>query len=277
MSPSWNPGLDLHTQLFAAQQPRAAVLLTHGYAEHLGRYERLIARLNGAGYSVYAYDQRGHGQSAGRRAVVDLRGLVQDHLRLRESLRGLDVPLFAFGHSAGGLVTAASALQDPRGLSGVILSSPALLVGENEGPLLKALSGIIAKIAPGLGVTELPSGGISRLSDEVTRYQQDPQVYHGKVPALTAASMLRLSQSLVPQLGQWRLPTLLLHGDQDQLAAVEGSRRFAAQAGAARETRPQVSYHEVAGGYHELFNDQVAQEVTDITLAWLAEQLNASR
>lgn len=275
---TWSiPGLNLHTQVFAASQERAAVLLAHGYAEHLGRYAALIERLNAAGYTVYAYDQRGHGRSEGRRAAVDMQQLVSDHLKARESLRGLKVPLFAFGHSAGGLITAASALQDPRGLHGVILSSPALLVGEQESPLIKKLSGVLGRYFPALPVAELPSGGISRLSDEVRRYQEDPAIYHGKVPALTAASMLKLSEDLRGRLGGWRLPTLLLHGDADQLAAVEGSRRFAAQAGKERQPAPTVHYHEFAGGYHELFNDEVRDEVVQLTLNWLDEQLKSER
>ena len=113
------------TFLWPAEQPRANILLTHGFGEYSARYHRLIEALNQAGYSVYTYDHRGHGQSGGARAVNDVALLVQDHLALRESLRTLPEPLFAFGHSLGGLVTAASYLQDPRGAAGVVLSSPA--------------------------------------------------------------------------------------------------------------------------------------------------------
>ncbi len=267
------PDLPLHTQVFPAEHERGAVLLAHGYAEHLGRYEHLIGRLGSAGFTVYTYDQRGHGRSKGQRAVVDVHQLVDDHLKLRESLRGLKVPLFAFGHSAGGLITAASVLQDPRGLRGVILSSPALLVGENESAFTKKLSGVLAKVLPGLPVTDLPAGGISRVADEVSRYQNDPDIYHGKVPALTVATMLQLSASLSDKLGTWQVPTLLLHGDADQLAAVEGSRRFAQHAGKKAVPAPVIRYHEFAGGYHELFNDEVRAEVEELTIDWLNEQL----
>ena len=266
-------GPTLHGQVFAAPSTRAAVLLTHGYAEHLGRYQRLIRAMNGAGLSVYTYDQRGHGQSPGQRSVVDVDTLVGDHLSARAALSGLSVPLFAFGHSMGGLVTAASVLRDPRGLSGVILSSPLLLVGEGESAVLKALSGVLGRLFPALPVTELKSGGLSRLPEEVLAYDNDPQVYRGKVPALTAASMLRVSGALPAQWPEWRLPTLVLHGSEDQLADVRGSRRFAQTAGTARNPRPAIEYLEIEGGYHELYNDLVREEVTARTLAWLGEQL----
>ena len=40
---------------------RAIVQIAHGLAEHSGRYARLAATLNAAGYAVYANDHRGHG------------------------------------------------------------------------------------------------------------------------------------------------------------------------------------------------------------------------
>ena len=44
-------------------QPKAVVQIAHGLAEHAGRYARLAAALNSAGYAVYANDHRGHGRT----------------------------------------------------------------------------------------------------------------------------------------------------------------------------------------------------------------------
>ena len=59
---------DGHT-LFARRwlpegRPRAIVQIAHGLSEHSGRYARLAAALNAAGYGVYANDHRGHGLTA---------------------------------------------------------------------------------------------------------------------------------------------------------------------------------------------------------------------
>lgn len=45
-------------------RPRAIVQIAHGLGEHSGRYARLAAALNAAGYGVYANDHRGHGPEA---------------------------------------------------------------------------------------------------------------------------------------------------------------------------------------------------------------------
>ena len=44
---------------------RATVQITHGIAEHSGRYDGFARFLTAHGYVVYGIDLRGHGQTAG--------------------------------------------------------------------------------------------------------------------------------------------------------------------------------------------------------------------
>jgi acylglycerol lipase len=250
---------------------RGTLLLAHGFGEYAGRYvdryHALIPTLQAAGFDVYGYDQRGHGESEGRRAVISAKVLTEDHLKAREALRGLPGPLFAFGHSLGGLITASSVARDPRGLGGVILSSPALLVGENEPAWLKRLAPLLARIAPGLATTDLGTGGLSRLQAEVDAYDADERMYHGKVPALTGASMLQLSAELWAHTARWNLPTLIVHGTEDKITDINGSRRLMQDAPAADKRLV-----EIEGGYHELLNDECRDEVRGLMVNWLLER-----
>lgn len=258
------PAAPVRTFLWPASRAKAAILLAHGFGEYSARYHRLIGAVNEAGYSVYAYDHRGHGESLGPRAVVNVRELVRDHLAARTALLGLQLPLFAFGHSMGGLITAASYLQDPRGVKGVVLSSPALLVGVNEPIWRKQVGRVLARVVPHLKLFELTSGGLSRLPEVEDAYRKDPQMNHGKIAVLTGVSTLQLSESIWDTVAKWTLPTLVLHGDQDKLADVEGSRHFAGAISSTDKT-----YREVAGGYHELFNDTERDDTTRELLHWL--------
>jgi alpha-beta hydrolase superfamily lysophospholipase len=43
--------------------PKAVVQIAHGLGEHARRYDDMAATLNRAGFSVYADDHRGHGQT----------------------------------------------------------------------------------------------------------------------------------------------------------------------------------------------------------------------
>lgn len=266
---SWKvPGAPVEGYVWHAASPRAAVLLSHGFGEYahryVDRYHQLIPTLVNDGFTVYAYDHRSHGRSAGRQAVTDMNHLVDDHLKAREALREQSLPVFALGHSMGGLVTAASAARDPRGLQGVILSSPALLVGEKEPAWLKRLAPVIARIAPGLKTSDLGTGGLSRLPDEVAAYEADPVMYHGNVPALTGATMLQLSGRLWPEYARWTLPTLTVHGTADKITDPRGSQRFHEAIPTSDKT-----LHTVDGGYHELLNDEPREQVRQVILDWL--------
>ena len=264
MTQAWQFGADLVAAHWPAQQPRARVLVAHGLGEHIGRYARLTAALNAASYDVYGYDQRGHGQSGGPRALVRLDELVADHLKAREALLTGDLPLFAFGHSLGGLVTAASVARDPRGLSGVILSSPALVVDHGLSPGLRALVRLLARVAPGLSNKPIPAAHLASDAGVGQAYDADPLVHHGGVRIGTADSMIRTGAALWPRLARWRLPTLLIQGDADRLVSVEGARRF------ARETASDdLTYIEEPGGYHELFNDVNSSRFTELLTGWL--------
>lgn len=266
---AWDFGAGLHGRYHAPPQPRAAVLLTHGLGEHLGRYAALISALNVAGYGVYAYDQRGHGHSGGVRSLIRVPDLVEDHIRARAELRERvgALPVFAFGHSLGGLITALSVLQDPRGLRGVVLSSPALLIGQEMHPAMRSLSHLVGRLFPALPAAAMPVAGLSRDPETARLYQSDPLVYQGKVRAGTGSSMMRASEKLWARLDRWRLPTLIVQGDQDQLVSVEGARRFARGIASADQT-----YVEVGGGYHELFNDTVKDQMTATLTGWLDER-----
>ncbi|ADY26539.1 Acylglycerol lipase [Deinococcus proteolyticus MRP] len=267
----WATGAPVEGRTWKAANPRAAVLLTHGFGEHLGRYvshyQGLIPALVNLGFDVYGYDQRGHGQSLGRRAVVNVETLVRDHLMAREQLRRQPLPVYVLGHSLGGLVTALSAARDPRGLSGLVLSSPALLVGEGESALKRHAAPLLARLAPSLPVTALDTAGLSQLPDAISAYQSDPQVYQGKVPALTAASMLQASRQGWKVYPDLKLPTLVVHGSEDQITAPAGSQRFLETIASTDKT-----LHTVEGGYHELLNDTAGAETVRVILDWLDER-----
>ena len=66
-------------------QPRALVILCHGFAEHPGRYEHVANALKGRGFAVYALDHQGHGASEGDRAHVKrFADYVKDVLQFTE-------------------------------------------------------------------------------------------------------------------------------------------------------------------------------------------------
>src|SRR5439155_847741 len=60
-------GTQLVYDAFEPAQPRAAVLVLHGWSDHAGRWREAGERLCDAGLAAYLLDLRGHGRSGGRR------------------------------------------------------------------------------------------------------------------------------------------------------------------------------------------------------------------
>lgn len=253
-----------------AGAPRATLLLAHGYAEYaeryVARYNGLVPALVARGFDVHAFDYVGHGGSAGRRGAADVEEAVAQHRQARRALAG-DRPLFLFGHSLGGLVTAASVAHDGAGVAGVVLSAPSLLV--EAPPLLKLVGRMLARVAPGAGVQPaLDPAGISRIGAEVEAYRTDPRGYHGKLPAILGATALKVAAAGWPLYPGWTAPVLVLHGTADTFTDPRGSARFIATVAA-----PDKRLERFADGRHELLNDLERDRALALVLEWLGKRL----
>src|SRR4029078_54121 len=85
----------------------------------------------GAGFRVDAFDQRSHGRSERVRGVAlqcdDAAHLVDDTAPWLDVRTGA-LPLFVIGHSMGGLVATALAVDGRLDVAGLILLGPALRI-----------------------------------------------------------------------------------------------------------------------------------------------------
>lgn len=253
--------------VWRAPNPRACVLLAHGFAEYSERYVKhyhgLIPNLTSAGFDVYAFDLRGHGRSPGARGITDMREAVADHRAARRALREDGKPLFLFGHSLGGLVTAVSVAEDGTNVTGVVLSAPALLL--TAPPHLRFIAGIMAAIAPGARlVPPLDADGLSRIPEEARAYRNDPMISDPRVPARTGATALAVSESGWRRYEAWSAPVLVLHGEQDRATDPRGSKRFIETIRAADK-----HLELYPDGMHELLNDLDRDAALQVILSWL--------
>jgi len=248
-----------------AANPRAAVLLIHGISEHSGRYEHVGQFLADRGFDVVAIDLRGFGQSGGRRAYVasfdDYLDDVEDQMA---EVRALGVPVVLLGHSMGGLIALSYALSARPGPDLLALSAPAL--GASIPAPLRLLTPVLARLAPRLRVPS-PIRGETLATDPavVEAYFADPLVVRTVTPSLGHA-LLRQVQWANENLARLAIPTLVMHGADDQLVPARFTRPLADLALVTRRTYPALR--------HEIFNEParfaILQELTDWLLARLA-------
>jgi acylglycerol lipase len=262
----------LHAQAWLPEgEPRAVVVISHGLAEHGGRYAALAERLVARNYAVYALDHRGHGRSPGGRANIERFAYVVSDLGTfvgRAQRQHPGHPAFLIGHSMGGAIALGCALQFPDALKGLVLSAPALTIGEDVSALKSWLVRLLSAVAPGVGALTLPATAISRDPAVVSAYERDPLVYRGSVPARTLAELLAAINQFPERVPRLRVPVLVQHGTADSLVPCDANRSIYAALGQPK----QRAIRTYEGLFHEIYNEPERDRVIRDLEAWLEAQ-----
>lgn len=233
-----------------------AVLLTHGYAEHRGRYGQVINALNERGLVVASYDLRGHGHSEGHRGYVerfddylrDARALL-GHLRGNEAFKAGGKPVL-LGHSLGGLITFLTGLELGDDLRGAVLSSPFFGLALAVPAPKRAAALLMSRLVPRFG---LPSGlhgrDLTHDSRLARAYDEDPLLVKS-VPSRWFTEATGAQQRAFDGAPRWKLPLLLLAAGADKIASVDAARALF-----DRVNDPRKEMRVLDDQYHEIFNE----------------------
>jgi len=126
-------GTALYCVSYDAVSPRGTVLIVHGFTENAYKYAELINAFLRNGYSVVAYDQRGHGRSGRSEGLSDMSlthverfgDYVSDMKAVVDGpLCRMPGPRYLFAHSMGGAVAALFMERYPDVFTRAVLSSP---------------------------------------------------------------------------------------------------------------------------------------------------------
>jgi len=262
----------LYTQAWELNHPIANVHLIHGYGEHSSRYEAEAARLNAAGFSVYTYDQRGHGKSDGLRGYVNrFDNYVTDCKSFIEDSWNDDIPSFIFGHSVGALVSVNFIIDHhfaPSNLKGVVTTSAAMKISRDIAPLLQKLSGVIGVILPKLRTVKIDSSFISRDPEVVKLYDSDPLILRKGTHARSASELIKIMKKMESKFPNFKHPLLVMYGGEDKLIEPEGSELFYNKAGS--EDKEILKFKK---SFHEITRDYDKDKVMSKMISWMKDRL----
>jgi len=254
-------------------KPKAIVCLIHGLGEHTGRYAHVGKAFNDAGYALFGFDLRGHGQTGGARGHFPSLDVVLQDIRQFigfQEQNNSGLPIFLYGHSLGGLLTLAYAIQHPDGLKGVIVTGSALrsALQEQKGKIMMAR--ILGTLAPAMTIPSgLEAAAISRDQKVVDTYINDPLV-HDKTSLGLGKAALTAIDLCFSHAREFIPPLLIMHGKMDRLTYPSGSEDFAKLAG---ETNKDVTLKLWDGLYHEIHNEPEQAEVFKVMIEWLDKHL----
>jgi alpha-beta hydrolase superfamily lysophospholipase len=252
-------------------EPTGVVILCHGYAEHARRYDHVAERFGEAGLITYAIDLRGHGRSGGKRVYLKK---ISDYTDDFHHLVGIATAAYpelkrvVLGHSMGGGVVFTYGVEHPDDYAAMALSGPAVYAQDAVSSVMIVVANVLGSILPGLPVEDLPADAVSRDPEVVAAYEADPLVHHGKLPAGIAKALIGVGSTMPQRAAALTAPLLVVHGGQDKLIPVDGSRRLIEGVGSA-DVNLKV-YPEL---YHEVFNEPERAVVLDDVVSWIEVHL----
>jgi alpha-beta hydrolase superfamily lysophospholipase len=248
------------------EKTRAVIILVHGLGEHIQRYKYWAELFKKEGIGFLGVDLPGHGRSQGRRGYINSYSLTDEMLDilLTSSQRTFPgCPVYIYGHSLGGGIVLDYLLRKNPKIKGAIVTSPWLRLTLQPPKSKLLLASVMKNLIPGL---VQPSGlNVNHISHDpeiVDKYVKDPFV-HGKISVSLFSSAMKAAGYSIKHASDLKIPTLLLHGNEDQITSPAASKEFA-----EKSTKVELKIWE--GGYHELHNELFKDEVFIYILNWMS-------
>jgi alpha-beta hydrolase superfamily lysophospholipase len=279
-------GIEVFTNWWPVDAPRAVVVISHGASEHSLRYTRFAADLNASCIAVVALDQRGHGRTgastgAGLVGAGGGAALISDlhEVRTQAEDRFPDVPVFLFGHSLGSLISSAYLVHHSQGLAGAVLCGFAADINgvDAMGELLsgfaelrdESAAAILAANNAPFEPARTPFDWLSRDAAEVDAYIADP--YCGDNNPISFGYLIDVFDIVAPavtELSKIECPVLVIAGHQDPAAGMGAFASGMADALRSAGVRADLRLYE--GARHELLNETNRDEVTAEVISWIS-------
>lgn len=148
----------LYYEFYGHREPRATIVISHGFTESCEKYHELIYYMHRMGYQVAMQEHRGHGKSFREVEepqlvhVEDFSLYVEDlhHFIRKEVLpRAKGRPLYLYAHSMGGCIGTLYLERYPETFRRSVLNAP--MYGINNGGVPDFVAGMLCRAAVSVG------------------------------------------------------------------------------------------------------------------------------
>lgn len=251
-------GTALNLQIDKVKNSDGAIIIVHGLGEHLGRYDHLSQKLNRNHYDVYRYDQRGHGNSGGKRCHLrEYYDLILDLYEVLSVVKkdSVNKNVAILGQSLGGLVALLFAAMYPQEKLFYIISGAPSPMGK--------LNYLIPNGPDEKYFTDPHLDLICSLPEVVEQWKKDPLTQNSYTLGLFR-NVAKGMEFLKKNIHSIQSPLLFLHGAEDRIVPPDNAwNNFSSVASKEKSLRIYESR------FHEIYHDIDQEEVIDDVLTWL--------
>ena len=256
-------GLPLQAYRWLPSNAHGAVILSHGWSEHAGRYHQFANWLASKGYEVHAIDHRGHGKSGGKRGHVrKWREYSRDLEQLRQTVS--QAHQYLLGHSMGGMIALLHMLDYPARFKAAVLSGPAADLSYRIPPVKVWVSRALSAWLPTFTLaSDVEAAMVCGNEDVVQSYANDLYT-HGQVSVRWFVDYMRMIDRVKREASHIATPVGIWHGEGDSLVAPWVSEALFERLQAAPREREVV-----ADALHEILFERNWESTAQRMLNWL--------
>ena len=236
------------------------LILLHRGHEHSGRLDHIAMMDAFSGYSIYSYDNRGHGHTE-EKATYEFMNLVRDldafikFVCSQENKKHQDI--FIIANSVAGVVASTWVHDFAPQIAGMALVAPAFRI-KLYVPFAKPLLKLAIQFKPDLNITSyVKSRFLTHDISEQKKYDSDDLITPN-IPARQLTTLLDTAERVVNDARLIAVPTLVLSATQDYVVDSKIQGDFYANL-----SSPHKRFVRLEHFYHGVLYEQYAQLALD--------------
>lgn len=260
--PTWD-GQELFYRAWLPEQPTdKALLLFHRGHEHSERWEETVQSLNLPDVAVFAWDQRGHGNSPGERGCApDIAAVARDadwfcrHVSQTHNIAIGNMIVIA--HSVGAVVATTWIHDYAPPIRALVLGAPAFDVKLYVPLAIPALRLRQKLLGHGYVKSYVKSTMLTHDKEQAELYKQDKRIFR-QIAVNVLLDLYDTSKRVVADAGAIVAPTLLLAAGNDYVVKLPVQRKFF-----ERLSSPIKRMEVLPGFYHAIFHESQRKMVCE--------------
>ena len=271
-------GASVYTARFEPEgELKGVIQATHGFSEHVYRYQELGEFFANNGYAFVINDMRGFGKmpdktlrqrKAAQGLIIDYNSILKDMVTIRGKIDKYypNVPVVLYGYSLGGNV-ALNLLHKYKQCryDKLILAAPWLQLYNQPSDFVIFGMKKQAILNPTLTFqTGLDTSRMARPVDGVEYDRSDDDYFHSRMSFKLFLRTDATGKHAIKNAKNFTIPTLLLVPGQDMIVCPNAMRKFHANSGG------NVIIVEYPDAYHALHYDLVKHEFMERMLYFIA-------